>query len=141
MQGLLFFRNAGEDVADAKGNDPGDDLGEVAAGSAREGDTIAVEIGDDEAHDLFADGGLPVGTFEIRIVEPTTKNACRNQQTYGTDKSGDDGRVRMMIVVKRAQEAAKTGQKKKWNENRATDCTDQQAINEMSDQAEPEARV
>src|ERR1700720_2633120 len=81
VEGLLFFGDSREDVTDAKRNEPGDDLREESAGSARKGDALAVEVGDDQAHHFFADGALPVGTFKVRVVEPATKSGDSCQKS------------------------------------------------------------
>jgi hypothetical protein len=74
VEGLLFFGDTGEDITDEERNESGDDLREESARSARKGDGVTVEVGDDQAHHFFADGALPVGTFKVRIVEPATES-------------------------------------------------------------------
>ena len=60
VQRLLFFGDAGENVADVKRGLSRNDLSEKSTRSSAEADAIAVDVGDDEIHYLFADRGLPI---------------------------------------------------------------------------------
>src|SRR6267154_1732567 len=65
MEGLLFFGDAGEDVADT------------------ERDAIPLEIGDDHVQYFFPNRALPIGTFEISVIEPACGNASNDDQSNG----------------------------------------------------------
>jgi hypothetical protein len=75
VEGLLFFGDAGENVANAKGNELGNESRKVAAGGASKGNATALEIGDHETHRFLANGALPIGTFKVGVIEPSRYDA------------------------------------------------------------------
>ena len=111
VESLLFFCDAGKDVADSKRDEAGDEFGEVAARGATEGNAIALKIGDDEVHHFFPDRALPVGAFKIGTVKPAQNQAPSNQETKGRGKCGDDGWIGRVISIETMERCPDTSQK------------------------------
>src|SRR5882757_350572 len=142
MEGLLFFGDTGEDVTDAKRNESGDDLREESARSARKGDAIAAEVGDDQAHHSFADGALPVGTFKVRVVEPATESGDSYQKSNRRYESSDDSRVGFAVMAGHAlNRCAEAGEHRDGNTDCEKNGAEQEAIDQMGDEAEPETAI
>src|SRR6185369_12461847 len=103
MQRLLFLRETGHDVADTEGNQARNHLREETARSAAEGNSIPVDVSDAQVQDLLARRRLPLGTFAISVVQPSTNNSDQNENPDGRDERKNDCRVRLLPRVQSAQ--------------------------------------
>ena len=141
MESLLFFRDAGEDIADAKRDEAGDQFSEIAARGTSEGNAVALKVGHDEIHHFPSDRALPFGAFEVAAVKPAQNQAAPDQKTNRGSKRGDDGRIRRVVSVETMESCAESSKNEKRKQHSERDDTEKKTVDHVSDEAKPEAPV
>jgi len=148
VEGLFALGEAGHDVADAEGNHARDNFGEETPGGATEGEALAVEVGDVDAENLLAPGGLFYAAFEISVVEPRDDGANDGDGENQREKAGHGRGFRVGRCVGNPRCSSQTGEKggsaqerKSKNEHGDEHGAEDEGVNEVRQEAKPEAGV